>query len=235
MQILPCRHHQRFQFDRSLAPIHCRNHTLNINALTLRLLLLGLLRTLLGLLWRGAIGTWLTLLLIVALSLAGVAAALWQHFVAAASDSCNRTLAEKIISGLGLDGSLPEIFQPPAASTRMPLWRPYLRYLTSGIADLANGSSSTMAGSVTAALYEYSSTSGASYNTIGTKTIVIAPPAAPVITISSAGYSLNSRADGSFRLVRDGSVSTGVACTPIPGNLPWLGVAAGKVAICGPG
>ena len=36
---------------------------------------------------------------------------------------------------------------------RMPLWRPYLRYLTSGIADLANGSSSTMAGSVTAALY----------------------------------------------------------------------------------
>ena len=36
---------------------------------------------------------------------------------------------------------------------RMPLWRPYLRYLTSGIADIANGSSSTMAGSVTAALY----------------------------------------------------------------------------------
>ena len=36
---------------------------------------------------------------------------------------------------------------------RMPLWRPYLRYLTSGIADLANGSSSTMAGSVTAALF----------------------------------------------------------------------------------
>lgn len=36
---------------------------------------------------------------------------------------------------------------------RMPLWRPYLRYLNSGIADIANGSSSTMAGSVTAALY----------------------------------------------------------------------------------
>lgn len=70
---------------------------------------------LLGLLSRGVIGTWLTLLLIVALSLAGVAAALWQHFVAAASDSCNLTLAEKIISGLGLDGSLPEIFQPRAS------------------------------------------------------------------------------------------------------------------------
>ena len=36
---------------------------------------------------------------------------------------------------------------------RMPLWRPYLRYLTSGIADLANGSATTMAGSITAALF----------------------------------------------------------------------------------
>ncbi|ALN59799.1 cytosol aminopeptidase family, catalytic domain [Lysobacter enzymogenes] len=36
---------------------------------------------------------------------------------------------------------------------RMPLWRPYLRYLTSHIADIANGGPSKMAGSVTAALY----------------------------------------------------------------------------------
>ncbi|MFT4178784.1 MAG: leucyl aminopeptidase family protein [Thermomonas sp.] len=36
---------------------------------------------------------------------------------------------------------------------RMPLWRPYLRYLTSHVADIANGSSSTMAGSITAALF----------------------------------------------------------------------------------
>ena len=36
---------------------------------------------------------------------------------------------------------------------RMPLWQPYLRYLVSGIADIANGSSTTMAGSVTAALF----------------------------------------------------------------------------------
>ncbi|QDH71170.1 leucyl aminopeptidase family protein [Marilutibacter alkalisoli] len=35
---------------------------------------------------------------------------------------------------------------------RMPLWRPYLRYLTSNIADMAN-SGSKMAGAVTAALY----------------------------------------------------------------------------------
>ncbi|MES2672013.1 MAG: leucyl aminopeptidase family protein [Pseudomonadota bacterium] len=36
---------------------------------------------------------------------------------------------------------------------RMPLHRPYLRYLTSGIADLANSSATTMAGCITAALY----------------------------------------------------------------------------------
>ncbi|KAF1686707.1 leucyl aminopeptidase [Pseudoxanthomonas broegbernensis] len=35
---------------------------------------------------------------------------------------------------------------------RMPLWRPYLRYLTSDVADLANAGS-RMAGAVTAALY----------------------------------------------------------------------------------
>ncbi len=36
---------------------------------------------------------------------------------------------------------------------RMPLWRPYLRYLTSTIADIANGGPSKMAGSISAALY----------------------------------------------------------------------------------
>ncbi len=36
---------------------------------------------------------------------------------------------------------------------RLPLWRPYLRYLTSTIADLSNASNSSMAGSITAALY----------------------------------------------------------------------------------
>ncbi len=36
---------------------------------------------------------------------------------------------------------------------RMPLWRPYLRYLTSTIADLANSSNTSMGGSITAALY----------------------------------------------------------------------------------
>jgi leucyl aminopeptidase len=36
---------------------------------------------------------------------------------------------------------------------RMPLWRPYLRYLTSTIADIANGGPAQMAGSICAALY----------------------------------------------------------------------------------
>ena len=45
----------------------------------------------------------------------GVAAALWQHFVAAATTSCNRTLADRIVNGLGLDGWLPDVFAPRAS------------------------------------------------------------------------------------------------------------------------
>lgn len=73
------------------------------------------LAALIGLAWRAAPGQALSALLMLGLSLSGVAAALWQHFVAAASSSCNLTLADRIISGLGLDGSLPEIFQPRAS------------------------------------------------------------------------------------------------------------------------
>src|SRR5688572_20906959 len=49
------------------------------------------------------------------LSVCGIAAALWQHFVAASSDSCNLTLADRIMSGLGLDGLAPEVFQARAS------------------------------------------------------------------------------------------------------------------------
>jgi disulfide bond formation protein DsbB len=49
------------------------------------------------------------------LAVGGVAAALWQHFVAAASDSCKLTLAERIISGLWLDSLAPEVFQARAS------------------------------------------------------------------------------------------------------------------------
>ena len=81
-----------------------------------RLLFVGIaLAALPGLVWRRAAAQFTSALLILALGLSGVAAALWQHYVAAATDSCKQTLAERIISGLGLDGSLPEIFQARAS------------------------------------------------------------------------------------------------------------------------
>jgi disulfide bond formation protein DsbB len=40
------------------------------------------------------------------------------------SSSCNMTLADRIVSGLGLDGALPEIFQARAscADAAVKLW-----------------------------------------------------------------------------------------------------------------
>lgn len=49
------------------------------------------------------------------LSLCGMAAALWQHFVAAASASCNLTLADQIIGALKLDSLAPEVFSARAS------------------------------------------------------------------------------------------------------------------------
>lgn len=48
-------------------------------------------------------------------ALAGIAAALYQHFVAAKSTSCNLTLADKIVSGIGLDKLLPAVFEVRAS------------------------------------------------------------------------------------------------------------------------
>lgn len=45
----------------------------------------------------------------------GIASALWQHFVSAASQSCNLTLADRIIAGLGLDEQFPEVFMARAS------------------------------------------------------------------------------------------------------------------------
>lgn len=44
------------------------------------------------------------------LAAGGMAAALWQHFVAASSTSCKLTLADRIVGGLGLDSLWPEVF-----------------------------------------------------------------------------------------------------------------------------
>jgi len=53
--------------------------------------------------------------LIALLALGGTAAALYQHFVAAKLPSCDMTLADRIISGLGLDAALPDVFEVRAS------------------------------------------------------------------------------------------------------------------------
>ena len=68
------------------------------------------LAALLGLLWRTRVGTLASAGLIAMLACAGMAAALWQHFVAASSASCDLTLAERIVSALRVDERWPEVF-----------------------------------------------------------------------------------------------------------------------------
>ena len=65
---------------------------------------------LLGLAWRAAIGQRVIAFVLLLLCGSGIAAALWQHFVAKASASCNLTLADRIVSGLRLDALLPDVF-----------------------------------------------------------------------------------------------------------------------------
>lgn len=65
---------------------------------------------LLGVLWRSSTGQRVAAAAVLATALAGVAAALWQHFVAASSASCNLTLADRIMSSTGLDERFPEVF-----------------------------------------------------------------------------------------------------------------------------
>jgi disulfide bond formation protein DsbB len=48
------------------------------------------------------------------LAAGGVSAALWQHFVAASSTSCNLTLADRIVRGAGLDELWPLVFSATA-------------------------------------------------------------------------------------------------------------------------
>ncbi len=72
------------------------------------------LACLLGWLWRAAPGPALSSVLVLLSALAGVAAALWQHFQAAASASCNLTLADKIVTALKLDSLLPAVFSATA-------------------------------------------------------------------------------------------------------------------------
>lgn len=49
------------------------------------------------------------------LALAGIAAALWQNRVAAKSASCDLTVADRIVSGLGVDALWPSVFEVRAS------------------------------------------------------------------------------------------------------------------------
>jgi len=69
-----------------------------------------------GLLWRSTLGRRVGASLGTLLALCGIAAALWQHFKAAASASCNLTFADMVVSQwLGLDSLLPDVFSPRAS------------------------------------------------------------------------------------------------------------------------
>jgi disulfide bond formation protein DsbB len=82
------------------------------------------LACLLGLAWRARAGRVLGAGLGLLLCACGMAAALWQHFVAAASASCAMTLADRIMGTLGLDSTWPDIFAARAscADAKVNLW-----------------------------------------------------------------------------------------------------------------
>ena len=67
-----------------------------------------------GALARGAGARAAAAALALLLALAGIASALWQHFYAAASASCNLTLADKILNAMQLPSLLPDVFSPRA-------------------------------------------------------------------------------------------------------------------------
>lgn len=56
-------------------------------------------------LWRRFVA-----LVVSLLASCGMAAALWQHFVAAASASCNLTFADRVMNATGLNERFPEVF-----------------------------------------------------------------------------------------------------------------------------
>jgi disulfide bond formation protein DsbB len=68
-----------------------------------------------GLLLASRLARALSAALVLVLAACGVAAALWQHFVAASSTSCNLTLADQIVRGAGLDELWPLAFSATAS------------------------------------------------------------------------------------------------------------------------
>lgn len=58
----------------------------------------------------GFVSTRIAGVLALVLSLCGIAAALWQHFQAAASSSCALTVADRIVIAMKLDTLWPDVF-----------------------------------------------------------------------------------------------------------------------------
>jgi disulfide bond formation protein DsbB len=81
-----------------------------------RLIFVGIFAfAVLGMAWRRRLGVMVAALGMDLLAALGVAAALWQHFVASSSNSCNLTFADRFMSATGLDGLLPDVFAARAS------------------------------------------------------------------------------------------------------------------------
>lgn len=65
----------------------------------------------------------LSLVLVAGLALAGLAATVWQHEVAAQSASCNMTFADQLVMALHLDESLPSVFMATAGCNEAAAYR----------------------------------------------------------------------------------------------------------------
>ncbi len=86
-------------------------------------LLLGVVAGLGWLLRRWRPVRLLSLLLVAGLALAGLAAAVWQHEVAAQSASCNMTFADQLVMVLRLDEYLPSVFMATAGCKEAAAYR----------------------------------------------------------------------------------------------------------------
>lgn len=89
-----------------------------------RLLFLGVgVAALLGLVWRTLVGTRVAAVLGMLVADAGIAAAAWMWAVASKSESCNLTLADRLMNATGLPTWLPDVFEARAscADASVPL------------------------------------------------------------------------------------------------------------------
>ena len=77
-------------------------------------LLVGVV-ALIGIVARARLATRLTAPLVVVVAACGLAAALWQHFVASRAASCNLTLADRIMNASRFNEWLPDVFEARAS------------------------------------------------------------------------------------------------------------------------